>query len=103
MKELVYDKKGNPIYLTNERWQHIIEYHEEMIGYKDHLLLTLKKGRRRQDPIDPSIYTYYRRFGDLEVGFNHVIVIVKFGMIILDGKEAPNNFVLTAYQKFLHK
>ncbi len=89
--------------MTDERWEHIVEFHEEMIGYKEHLFLTLKRGKRRQDPLDGSIYTYSHRFGDLQAGFNHVIVVVKFGMIIMNDKKVPNNFVLTAYQKFLYK
>lgn len=98
-KEIIYDKFGNSIYLTDERWNHIVEFHEEMFNYKKHLLKTLKVGKRKQDPLDPSIYTYYHKFSDLEQGFNYIIVVVKFGF-----KETyePNNFVLTAYQKFIY-
>lgn len=27
--ETVYDKNGNLIYLTDERWNHILEFHHE--------------------------------------------------------------------------
>lgn len=99
MKIEVYDRLGNPIYLTDERWMHITEFHQEMMDYKDHLLSTLKKGRRRQDPLDPSLYIYYHPFDDLEKGYNHIVVIVKFDLQETVEGEVPNNFVLTAYQK----
>ena len=39
-----------------------------MVNYKPHLLKTLRIGKRKQDPHDPSIYTYYHKFDDLEDG-----------------------------------
>lgn len=100
MKVEIYDRLGNPIYLTDERWLHITEFHQEMRDYKEHLLTTLKKGRRRQDPFDSSLYTYYCPFDDLEEGYNHIVVIVKFEFQETTGGIVPNNFVLTAYQKY---
>ena len=97
--ETIYDKHGNLIYLTDERWNHIVEFHEEMLNYKKDLIKTLRFGKRKQDPYDPSIYTYYHEFGDLERGFNHIIVVVKFGFT---KTIELNNFVLTAYQKFIY-
>ena len=78
-KQFVRDKKGNLIYLTDERWRHIIEFHPEMLNFKSHIFAAIKAGKRKQDPIDPTIYTYYNGFDDLEKGFNYVVVIVKFG------------------------
>ena len=75
------------------------EFHEEMLNYKQHLLKTLRIGKRKQDTYDPSLYSYYHKFDDLEEGFNHIIVVVKFG---LTRTYEPNNFVLTAFQKFLY-
>ena len=98
-KETIYDKNGNLIYLTDERWNHILEFHEEMFNYKKHLLKTLRTGKRKQDPYDPSLYSYYHKFDDLEEGFNQVIVVVKFGFT---KTYEPNNFVLTAFQKLIY-
>lgn len=98
-KETISDKYSNLIYLTDERWNHIVEFHEEMLNYKKHLLKTLKMGKRKQDPYDPSLYTYYHEFNDLEQGFNQIIVVVKFGFT---KTFESNNFVLTAYQKFVY-
>ena len=98
-KQLIQDKSGNTIYLTDERWHHIIEFHPEMLGHQQHLIATIRTGKRIQDSLDPSIYTYYRNFDNLEKGYNHLIVIVKFGF---DSDGEPNNFILTAWQKFIY-
>ncbi|MCP4422179.1 MAG: hypothetical protein GY805_36670, partial [Chloroflexi bacterium] len=36
---IVQDRYGNLIYLTHERWEHIVEpmNHPEMVGYEDFL------------------------------------------------------------------
>jgi hypothetical protein len=56
----------------------------------DEVLATIKKGRRRQDPLDPAKYTYYRRTDVLLPEYTHIIVIVRL---------VRNNFVVTAYPK----
>ena len=42
----VHDRYGNPIYLTQERWNHIVDEnnHPEMIAYEDYLQRTLEMG-----------------------------------------------------------
>ncbi len=76
-----------------------METHPEMEGYKEELLETLKKGRRKQDPLDQTKYKYYQRFNSLEKGYNHIVAVVKFKSI---NNEKQNNFVLTAYQVFIY-
>ncbi len=102
MRETVRDRWDNPIYLTDERWEHILEFHEEMIDFRDELSTTLRQGRRRQDSLDPSVYTYFHPFDYLPGGNTHIIVIVKFSSRSANGTEEANNFVLTAYQKTLY-
>ncbi|SRR6266568_2228888 len=98
-QETVRDKWGNEIYLTEERWRHIMETHDEMIAYRDHIFTTLRTGQRRQDAFDPSKYKYTKRFPDLLTGFTHVVVVVKCSRRAdSQGVERPNNFILTAYQ-----
>ena len=59
LPEVVYDRQDNAIYLTDERWDHILKFHEEMADFKDELFTTLKRGRRRQDPLEhPSILIF---------------------------------------------
>lgn len=96
MEHFVTDHRHRTIYITDERWEHTTEEHPEMIGYFEHLLKTLKTGRRKQDFYNPQIYRYYRQFSDLPNGNRLVVVVVKFG--IKQPDETPNNFVLTAYQ-----
>ena len=98
-RESVSDRWGNEIYLTDERWEHIVETHEEMKNYRRHVLLTVGTGHRRQDPFDPMKYKYSKQFRDLEEGFTHIVVVVKFAWREdRQGEEVTNNFILTAYQ-----
>jgi hypothetical protein len=50
-----HDRFGNDIYLTHERWRHIIDpdNHPEIEPYLDRVRETIRRGRRRQDPYDP--------------------------------------------------
>ncbi len=52
------DRFGNEIYLTSERWAHIIDpdNHPEVEPFFDYLIETIKLGRRRQDVYDPNGY-----------------------------------------------
>jgi hypothetical protein len=68
-RESVSDRWGNEIYLTDERWAHIVETHDEMLGYRSHLLMTVRTGQRQQDLFDPTKYKYSKRFRDLLEGF----------------------------------
>jgi hypothetical protein len=97
-RESVSDRWGNEIYLTDERWAHIVETHEEMMNYQGHVLMTVRTGQRQQDPFDPTKYKYSRRFRDLAEGFTHLVVVVKFAWRKEARGEVPNNFILTAYQ-----
>lgn len=76
-----------------------METHGEMSDYRQHIFTTVRTGQRRQDAFDPGKYKYSKRFTDLQEGFTHVVVVVKFSHRE-DSQEVekPNNFVLTAYQ-----
>ena len=100
MNETIVDRYGNSIYLTEERWVHILELHSEMEGGRERLMETLRLGSRKQDAFDPNKYKYSQSYDDLEGDFNTVVVVVKFGVAI-DGLS--NNFVLTAYQVLDYK
>lgn len=95
MKSAVTDGLGNEIYLTEERWQHIIDEHPEMDGWEQQLLETLRLGRRFQDSVRPNVFLYSRNFADLPAGNTTIVVVVRLGFRP-DG--SANNFVLTAYQ-----
>lgn len=100
----VEDRYGNSIYLTQERWEHIIDdtNHSEMDAYEEYLKTTIKKGRRRQEPLNPRKYRYFHLFGDLPDDVNHVVAIVSFGFDVEeDGQTIPQNFVATAFFKHI--
>jgi hypothetical protein len=91
------DGLGHEIYLTDERWQHIMDEHPEMEGCEDKLLDTLRFGKRFQDSVRPNVFPYHRDEADLPCGNTTMVVVVRFGALP-DG--TPNNFVLTGYQVF---
>jgi hypothetical protein len=101
----VQDRKGSPIYLTEERWGHITDAynHPEMMDYENHVKITLQKGQRRQEPLNPRKYRYSHRFDDLQDDFNHVVAIVLFGFDVNEeGETIPNNYVATAFLKHIY-
>jgi hypothetical protein len=97
------DRFGNEIYLTEERWRHIIDAdnHPEVEAHFEYIAETIRRGRRRQDPYGPSGYRYYLAFPDLPGGNNHVVVCVRFRWRSLpDGSLREEKFVTTAYLQF---
>lgn len=100
----VRDRDGTPIYLTEERWHHIIEPngHPEVAEYEEALKLALQRARRRQEPLNPRKYRYAYPVDDLPHDFNHIVVIVVFGFDVDErGITIPNNFVATAFLKYI--
>jgi hypothetical protein len=94
------DRFGNDIYLTHERWAHIIDpdNHPEVEPYFDYVRETIRLGRRRQDPYDPNGYQYYRSFPDLPDDNTHLVVCVRFRWPTEpDGTVREEKFVTTAY------
>jgi len=103
-KWVVQDRYGNTIYLTNERWKHIIENHPEVENYSRHLKETIRTGRRQQEPLDPRKYRYVKYFEDLIDDNNHIVAIAMFKIEVDEkGNTVENNFILTAYQKYIRQ
>lgn len=97
-KWTVQDRWGNEIYLTEERWRHILERHEELTGLFDEVLETLRRGQRRQEALDPHRYRYRRLCEALPPEFSHIVVAVVFRHKERpDGTTSPNNFVTSAW------
>jgi hypothetical protein len=93
MKEIVQDKYSNTIYLTDERWQHIVRRHPPLRNFKTEVLKTIRAGKREQSIYYPNKFLYRRAFKNLPLPYSHIEVAVIFGA--KGGK--PNNFVVTAY------
>lgn len=88
MTTRVQDRYGNQIELTDERWRHIVTYHPELEDLHEEVLETIRKGGRRQDPLEPEKYKYIRKFSGLPLDYTHIVTVVKM---------VRNHFVLTAY------
>lgn len=96
----VQDRTDNPIYLTEERWSHILADHPELELFEESIQTTLQRGKRRQERLNPRKDRYSMYFGNLPDEFNHIVVIVLFGFVIdVHGESAPNNWVATAFMK----
>jgi len=101
----VQDRYGNSIYLSQGRWEHIIDKnnHPEMEDFEKYLKITVKKGQRSQEPLNPRKYRYIHRVDDLPDDVNHIVAIILFGFDIDEhGQTIPNNFVVTAFFKHIH-
>lgn len=99
---IVQDRYGNLVYLTDERWAHIIDpsNHPEMTSYEQELAETIRQGMRKQDPLNPRKYRYSTAFDHLDGDNTHIVAIVLFGFIEDEaGQVISNNCVITAYQK----
>ena len=97
-KWTVRERWGNEIYLTEERWQHTLERHKELTGLLNEILETLRRGRRRQEALDPNRYRYRRPCAALPSEFSHIVVAVVFRYKEhSDGTRLPNNFVTSAW------
>ena len=98
----VRDHYGNSIYLTNERWEHIIDpvNHPEMSDFDNHLKETIRSGARKQDKLNPQKYRYVKPFNNLTENNTHIVAIVLFRFEANNlGNPVPNNYIVTAYQK----
>jgi hypothetical protein len=99
----VYDRYGNKIYMTAERWLHAQAKRPWLIDYFDEVLETIKHGRRRQDPLNPTKYKYYWPVFDLEPDYNHLVVIVLFNKDLDEiGRTINNNYVVNVWAVFIY-
>ncbi len=98
----IQDRYGNQIYLTQERWEHIIDptNHPEMAECETQLQTTISAGKRKQELLNPQKYRYSQAFNNLQEDNTHIVAIVLFRFKEdKSGKLTPNNYIVTAYQK----
>ncbi len=96
------DRYGHTIYLTEERWQHILESRPELEPYFEQFLETIRTGRRKQDALLSNEYRYFKQFDELKPDNNHLVVIVIFKTSLDEhGRYSPNNFVVTGWAKYI--
>lgn len=100
----IQDREGNVIYLTEERWSHIIENHPEIESFEQEIKVTLQRGKRRQEPLNQRKYRYVMPFSDLPEDYTHIVAIVLFGVVVdIHGEAASNNWVATAFMKHIRE
>lgn len=93
----VTDCYGNEIYLTWERWAHILEFHPEMEPLFDEIQRTIQTARRRQDTRNPFKWFYVSWYqSGLEPWNNCIVVVVAY-------RPENERFVLTSYQDHIRK
>lgn len=100
----VRDRYGNDIYLSEERWEHIIDpdNHPEMENCEENLQQTVRSGRRTQDSLNPQKYRYSKEFDNLAEDNTHIVAIVLCRYRASEkGQLIPNNYIVTAYQKIM--
>jgi hypothetical protein len=93
MREEIRDRRGNIIYLTDERWDHILENHSELDSRRDKVVSTVRAGKRKQDPLLPDKFYYNKKFPHFLDDYDEIEVVVIFRWH--QGK--PNSFIITAY------
>ncbi len=98
----VSDRYGNTIYLTEERWQHILASRPELEALLNEFLGTLRTGHRTQDTLIPNEYRYTKRFDALLPENNHLVAVVIFKTLFDEnGNSIVNNFVVTGWAKYI--
>lgn len=98
----VYDRHGNPIYLTDERWEHIVDpfNHPEMAECETRLKDAIQIGIRKVDSLNPPKYRYTKAFPSLAEDNTHIVAVVLFGFSEdSSGQPVSNNYVVTAFQQ----
>lgn len=101
-KWTIQDRYGNTIYLTEERWHHILESRPELEPFHDEFLETIRTGRRRQDALIPNEYRYFKQWAALLPDNNSLIAVVIFKTHLDEGGNyLPNNFVVTGWAKYI--
>lgn len=101
-KWIVIDRYGNEIYLTHERWHHILEARPELEPFLDEFLDTIRTGHRKQDTLIQNEYRYFKQFETLLPENNHLIAVVIFKTQLDDaGYYVSNNFVTTGWAKYI--
>ena len=84
--EIVQSINSVPIRLTEERWIHIIENHDDLAGYYDVILTTI------ENP-DYVIHGY----GDAFIALNKQVLEEKYLAVIYKEIDENDGFIITAY------
>jgi len=73
-KWMAQDRDGREIYLTEERWNHILERHPYLQDHLEDVLDTIRQGKRQQQPHDPQAFVYRKECNRLPRPFSGEIM-----------------------------
>lgn len=93
MKQYVQDKYGNVIYLTDERWEHIVERHPVLKDHKEKVLSVVRSSDHSRHDVKWNVFLYRKAFVEVSPLHTHIEVAVVFDTKL----GQPNNFIVTAY------
>ena len=84
------DKFGKKVYLTKERWTHILTEHPEVLPYlQEFSEIFLHPTKISQREYDPQIRYYYQYYKHRTQSAKYLLIIVNY----LNGE----GFIITAY------
>jgi hypothetical protein len=83
--DIAFSRNGVPIRLTDERWFHIVENHDDLAGYSDEVLETIE---------DPDLIL--RGYGGALIAVK-VLGRRKYLAVIYKELSRKDGFVITAY------
>ncbi len=83
-RETIASKNGIPIRLTEERWQHIVDEHAELLGLRAEVLQTVAEPERILAGSDGEILA-------LRTQADHKVLVAIYRELVDDG------FVITAF------
>lgn len=82
------DRFGHRIELTSERWNHILDRHQELTSCEHFIPEVLESPNTvRRSIYDPAVHLYYRYFPHIFNG--------KFLVVVVEFSRRPN--IMTAY------
>lgn len=86
---IVRSRNGIPVRLTEERWQHIVRRHPEMVDQRERVLETVAEPQWVQQG-DYGALLAIRSYADTPFGDKHLVVIYR-------EVGDDDGFILTAY------
>jgi len=92
MREEIIDRYGNVIYLTDERWHHIVDRHYELNEHRPELISAIRSGKRRRDPEDSDTFYYKKRLRHPIANLNYIVAVVVW--LCFNG-ERTNQIILS--------
>jgi len=102
-KWIIHDRYNSTIYLTEERWLHILESRPELEPFFEQFLDTIRTGRRKQAALMPNEYHYYKQFNELLPENTHLIAVVIFKTYIDESYNYVfNNFIVTGWAQYIN-